>query len=130
MNVPVEKVDTWIREVSERFADVTQFQNSEYYIEFAEWEEAAWEELEEFNDEVSNDIIYNEIFLSLLTILSNSRDEIQWTGAGQAPFNRHMDDLVYPDAWLLWNARRYDIQTDLFSGEVRERTLRYEDVFQ
>ena len=130
MLTPVEKVETWISQVSEAFADVTQFQNSEYYSEFAEWEETTWTVLEVFNDEIPIEIVNNEIFQPLLTILSNARDEIQWNGAGRAAFDRQMEGLVYPDAWLLWNARRYDIQTDLFSGEVRERTLRYEDVFQ
>ena len=125
--VQIETVETWIYQVAEKFADVNQFQNSEHYNPFAEWENDALVSLEAHTDECPDDVV-EEIFAEVYSILSEARDEIPWAGQGKTSFNRHMDDLIYPDAWKWWNARRYNIETDLLPS-CRERNLNGEDIF-
>ena len=38
-----------------------------------------------------------------------------------------MEELIYLDAWVLWNARRYPIETEFFS-DIREMILPDEDL--
>nr|AIF19787.1 hypothetical protein [uncultured marine group II/III euryarchaeote KM3_87_G01] len=125
--VLIEKVELWIREVAERFAGVNQFYNSAYYEPFANWEEEVWNDLEEYTDECPDEFM-ERVFADVHSILSEARDEIVWAGQGSASFNRHMDTLIYPEAWKWWNTRRYDIDTDLLPS-CRERNQNGEDVF-
>ena len=61
--IPFQKLDAWILEVSDKFAEVTQFFNSEYYEEFAEWEESTWNLLEPFIEEVPKSVVIEDIYL-------------------------------------------------------------------
>ena len=126
--VAIDKLKAWICEVSEKFADVTQFQNSEHYSDFAEWEETVLNLLDEYEGDCPEDVVTDQIFSPLRAILYSASEEIPWTGRGSSSFQNLLDSMVYPDAWLWWNATRYDIECDLFPS-VRERSTGGQDVF-
>ena len=63
--VEFTKVDAWVLQVSDKFAEVTQFFNSEYYEGFAEWEESTWSLLEPYVEDVPRELILEEIYLPL-----------------------------------------------------------------
>ena len=126
--IPFQKLDAWVLEVSDKFSEVTQFFNSEYYEEFAEWEESTWNLLEPFIEEVPKSVVVEEIYLPVKTILANVLEEINWSGQGRTKFEAVMDTLIYPDAWLLWNQRRFEIVSDLIPS-AKERNRGGNDVF-
>jgi DGQHR domain-containing protein len=126
--VEFTKVDAWVLQVSEKFAEVTQFFNSEYYEGFAEWEESTWSVLEPYIEDVPRELIMEEIYIPLKMILSNALEEISWSAQGEPAFLNRMETLIYPDAWILWNQRRWNIVSDLIPS-VKERNLAGEDVF-
>ena len=121
-----EIIELWLRQISESFAEVNQFQNSDNYELFANWEESVWELLEE-HDELSIEMIEGKV-AEVNSILIDARDEITWIGGGINSFDKHMDTLVYPEAWKWWNRKRYDIQTDLFTS-CKERNFNGVDIF-
>ena len=121
-----EIIELWLRQISESFAEVNQFQNSDNYELFANWEESVWELLEE-HDELSIEMIEGKV-AEVNSILIDARDEITWVGGGINSFDKHMDTLVYPEAWKWWNRKRYDIQTDLFTS-CKERNFNGVDIF-
>lgn len=127
--IPVAKANEWISKVSETFADNGQFYDSMFYNEFAEWEERAWVWLEDYPEQFPNQEFTELIYQEVLAILSNARDEIEWRGQGLKAFNKWMEELIYLDAWLLWNATGFTIGSDLFSN-VREMVLPDEDMFR
>ena len=121
-----ETIELWLHEISESFAGVNQFQNSDHYEYFAEWEESVWNLLEE-HDELSDEMIEG-IVADVKSILADAREEITWMGGGINSFDKHMETLVYPEAWKWWNRKRYDIQTDLFTS-CKERNFNGVDIF-
>jgi DGQHR domain-containing protein len=113
--VDVKLADVWIRQVAEKFAGINQFQNSEHYSGFAEWEENLWNDLEQWENEIPDDFM-NEAYREVHSILSEAREEINWTGQGKPAFDRLMADLIYPHAWIWWDAQTYAIPNDLIPG--------------
>ena len=111
--IPDSKAEAWLREVSERFADIPQFSNSHFYDGFAEWEEQAWEILEANENELTRNLMLNEIYDPVSELLTSALEDIEWLARGSASFREQMDDLVYPDAWLYWNERNFEINTNL-----------------
>lgn len=121
-----EIIESWLRQVSERFTEVNQFYNSAYYEPFANWEESVWNDLE-LHDEFSADRMEG-VVADVNSILSEAREEIAWVAQGSNSFDRYMDSLIYPEAWKWWNRKRYDIQTDLFTS-CKERNFNGVDIF-
>jgi len=127
--IQTKKAVKWITKVSDVFAESSQFYDSRFYNEFAEWEERTWNWLEDYLEEFPEQEFTDTIYQEVLAILSNARDAIEWRGQGLNSFNRCMEELIYLDAWVLWNARRYPIETEFFS-DIREMILPDEDLFE
>ena len=126
--VSTQVIQNWIIEIAERFANISQFQNSEFYNDFAEWEEAALNLIDE-EDVFPDDVLVEEIYNPLRALLHDALEEISWQGKGRSSYNKLLDSLIYPDAWVWWNAKKYEIQTDLFPS-ISERNFHGEDVFR
>ena len=88
-----ETVELWLHQISESFATVNQFQNSDHYEYFADWEESVWILLDEY-DELPVEVIEGKV-AEVKSILADARDEITWTGGGINSFDNHMDCLLY-----------------------------------
>ena len=69
-----EIIELWLRQISESFAEVNQFQNSDNYELFANWEESVWQLLEA-HDELSVEMIEGKV-AEVNSILADARDEI------------------------------------------------------
>ena len=88
-----EIIELWLRQISESFAEVNQFQNSDNYELFANWEQSVWELLET-HDELSVEMIEGKV-AEVNSILTDARDEITWEG------------LIHSiNTWIRWSILR------------------------
>ena len=126
--VESKKVKEWVMEVFVRFSKVKQFVESTNYVYFTDWYRDALEDLGNTEGGESTqgwvELLYND----LVSILNSARNDIEWTGKASTSFDDHYDNLIYPEAWNLWNAKKYNIQTNLFSS-CRERGNLGEEIF-
>ena len=121
------RFETWILQVSERFSDIQQFYDSEFYNSFVDWEQNALDVID--NHDTVDINTANEVFFEVQEILNNARDNVDWIARGSAQFESRFGDLVYPAAWDYWNARRYEIQSTLFEN-LRELTGGSDECFR
>ena len=127
--VSVQQIKDWIEQIAEKFANISQFQNSEFYNDFAEWEDAALNLLDVYEEECPDKVLFEKIYNPLRTILFDALEDINWAGQGGTSFKNLLDTLVYPDAWMWWNSKRYDIQNDLFQS-IKEKSSNNGDLFR
>ena len=80
--IRTQKAVKWITKVSDVFAENSQFYDSRFYNEFAEWEERTWNWLEDYLEEFPEQEFTDTIYEEVLAILSNARDAIEWRGQG------------------------------------------------
>ncbi len=117
----------WVTEIGVRFSKIKQFSESTNFVDFTDWHEDAVQDLLIDDDDCSDEFVWL-LFNDVKTILTDARNDIAWTGKSSTAFDDHYDTLIYPDAWKWWNAKKYNISTDLFSS-CRERNDWGEDIF-
>ncbi len=120
-------VKVWVSEIFVQFSKIKQFAESTYYENFFEWHEDVIGDLGDAEGEETKRWI-DGTYADLVSILNSARNDIEWTGKASTSFNDHYDNLIYPEAWNLWNAKRYNIQSNLFSS-CRERGDLGEEIF-